>query len=152
MSETSRLLGMALLSAAFAGPLSGQGPGALRPLSAAQTGCDSADRTVPDTVYESTMVDEPVVAQRLLIKEMPLRIGEVLTGRAGFRFLVEPSGRIDRCSIELIEESAPAWTDAVLKELRRARYRAARRGGEKVWQRVYQVFTYHHDGRFLQGP
>ncbi len=152
MPGTCRPLGMVLLSTAFAGPLSGQGPGALRPLSAAQTGCDTAHRVVPDTVYESNMVDQAVVADRLPIKEMPLRIGQVLTGRAVFRFLVEPSGGIDRCSIELIEESAPAWTDAVLKELRRARYRPARRGGEKVWQRVYQVFTYHQDGRFLQGP
>jgi hypothetical protein len=64
---------------------------------------------------------------------------------------VEPSGRIDRCSIELLEETAPAWTAAVLKQLRQARYQPARRGGERVRQRVYQVFTYHQDGRLLHG-
>jgi hypothetical protein len=35
----------------------------------------------------------------------------------------------------------------VLKELRRARYRPARRGDENVSQLVYQIFTYHQDGR-----
>jgi hypothetical protein len=63
------------------------------------------------------------------------------------RFIVEPSGRIDRCSIVLVEESSPIWTEAVLKELRQARYRPARRGGENVSQVVYQIFTYHQDGR-----
>jgi hypothetical protein len=60
-----------------------------------------------------------------------------------------PTGRIDRCSIELVEEAAPAWTDAVLKQLRSARYRPARLAGRPVRQRVYQIFTYHEDGRFL---
>jgi hypothetical protein len=61
------------------------------------------------------------------------------------------TGRIDPCSIELLEETAPAWTAAVLSELRHARYQPARREGQRVRQRVYQVFTYHQDGRRIRG-
>jgi hypothetical protein len=72
---------------------------------------------------------------------------EVLTGRTMLRFVVEPSGWVDKCSIELVEESSAVWTDAVLPELRRARYEPARKDGKRVRQVVYQVFTYHSDGR-----
>lgn len=141
-------LGGAVLSLVLAAPLFGQGAGAARQLSAAQTGCDSTQRVVADTVYEWDTVDEPVEAVRLPIEDMPFRMQEILSGRSVFRFIVEPSGRIDRCSIELIEESDPRWTESVLKELRQARYRPARRGDRKVWQRVHQIFTYNQDGRF----
>jgi len=151
MRAMCRVLGIAGIAAVLAGPLSGQAAGSPRRLSAVETGCDTAKRVAPDSVYESDMVDEPVEAERLPMEDMPLRVREVLSGRSVFRFIVEPSGRIDRCSIELIDEGAPAWTDAVLKELRHARYRPARRGGVKVWQRVYQIFTYNQDGRFLHG-
>jgi hypothetical protein len=146
-----RLPGVAALSLVLAAPLAGQSAGGPRQLPAAQTGCDTSQRVLPDSVYESDTVDEPVDAVRLPIEDLPFRMREVLSGRSVFRFIVEPSGRIDRCSIELIEESDPAWTESVLKELRRARYRPARRGDQKVWQRVYQIFTYNQDGRFLQG-
>jgi len=147
----NRLLCIAVLGVTLAAPLSGQGAGPPRQLSPAETGCDTSNRVVPDSVYEWDMVDKPVEAERLPIEDMPLRMREVLSGRSVLRFIVEPSGRIDRCSIELVEETAPAWTEAVLNELRHARYRPARRGGQKVWQRVYQIFTYSQDGRFLHG-
>ena len=134
-----------------AGSLAGQGTGVPRQLSAAQTGCDSSHRVRPDSVYEWDMVDQPVEAVRLPVEDMPFRMREVLSGRSVFRFIVDSSGRIDRCSIELIEESDPAWTESVLKELRQAQYRPARKGDRKVWQRVHQIFTYTQDGRFLQG-
>jgi hypothetical protein len=74
-------------------------------------------------------------------------MGEVLAGRTMLRFVVDGSGWVDRCSIVLVEESSPEWTAAVLTELRRARYEPARKGGRRVRQLVYQVFTYHSDGR-----
>ena len=146
MLGTYSLLWVAVLGAALARPASGQA-GSPRQLSAAQTGCDTSQRTPRDSVYESASVDAPVEAERLPIDEMPMRVREVISGRSVFRFIVEPSGRIDRCSIVLVEESSPIWTEAVLKELRQARYRPARRGGQKVSQLVYQIFTYHQDGR-----
>jgi hypothetical protein len=72
---------------------------------------------------------------------------EVLTGSTMLRFVVDGSGWIDRCSIVLVEEASPEWTAAVLTELRGARYEPARKGGRRVRQVVYQVFTYHSDGR-----
>ncbi len=151
MFETCRLLGILVLSVALSGPLSAQQPGSARRLSSAETGCESSAGSAADSVYSSDEVEQPVKAERLQIEDMPMRVQEVLTGRSVFRFIVEPSGRIDRCSIELIEESTPTWTEAVLKELRQARYRPARHGGQTVRQRVYQIFTYSQDARRLQG-
>ena len=151
MLGPNRMLGVAVLTVTLAGSLSGQAANSPRRLSIAETGCDSSRPASRDTVYQYDTVDEPVQAERLQIKDIPLKMREVLTGRSVFRFIVEPSGRIDRCSIQLVEESDQAWTEAVLKQLRQARYRPARRGGQKVRQRVYQIFTYNDDGRFLHG-
>jgi len=135
-----------------AGPAAAQAVDSLprRPF-AGEPGCDSLARAAGDSVYQADAVDEPVQARRLPIEDMPFRAREVISGRSVFRFVVEPSGRIDRCSIELLEEADPAWTAAVLRQLPRARYQAARRGGERVRQMVYQLFTYHQDGRLLHG-
>jgi hypothetical protein len=95
MLRFCRQLSIPLFSAAVVGPLFGQGAGSPRSLSVAQTGCDTAQRVVPDSVYELDMVDQPVEPERLPIDDMPLRVREVLSGRSVFRFLVEPSGRID---------------------------------------------------------
>jgi hypothetical protein len=118
--------------------------------SAAESGCDSTT-TSTDPVFDADSVDRPARARRLPIEGMPLRVREVLTGRSVFRFVVEASGRIDRCSIAVLEETSRAWSDAVLKELRVAQYDPARKGGQPVRQLVHQVFTYHSDGR-LQPP
>ena len=118
---------------------------------ARETGCDSTAGVSSEPVFVPDSVDRPVQARRLPIEGMPVRIREVTTGRSVFRFVVEASGRIDRCSIEVVEETSRAWSDAVLKELRVAHYDPARRGGRPVRQLVHQVFTYHSDGR-LERP
>ncbi len=125
-----------------------QKPGDLpRRLTPVETGCDSSQVASMDSIYEFDAVDRPVEARRLPIEDMPLRVQEVIKGRSVFRFVVEPSGRIDRCSIELVEETSRDWSDAVLEELRLAHYEPARKAGKPVRQRAYQVFTYHSDGR-----
>ena len=88
--------------------------------------------------------------RELHVDPLPLRIREVVRGQSTFRFIVEPSGKINRCSIVLQEESSRAWTAAVLKKLRHARYEPARLQGRKVRQEVYQMFTYDTDGRMSQ--
>ncbi len=127
--------------------LSAQEPGRPRLLSAAETGCDSLRATAADSIYEADAVDRPVRAPYVRVKALPYRMREVLKGRTMLRFVVEPSGWVDRCSIGLVEESSAEWTSAVLAELRATRYDPARKGGERVAQVVYQVFTYHSDGR-----
>ncbi len=125
--------------------------GGPRRLTAAETYCDTTAPTPTEPVFESDSVDRPVQARRLAIEDMPIRISEVLKGRSVFRFIVGPSGRVEPCSIELVEETSRAWSDAVLKELRVARYEPGRKAGRPVRQVVYQVFNYHSDGR-LQKP
>jgi uncharacterized protein YdhG (YjbR/CyaY superfamily) len=149
-ASASALAAIAALLAA--GPAVAQANDSLpRRLSAGDPSCDSLAPSAADSVFDAESVDQPVQAERLPLKDMPFRAREVIYGHSVLRFVVEPSGRIDRCSIELLEETAPAWTDAVVKQLRRAHYQPARRGGERVRQRVYQVFSYHQDGRQIQG-
>lgn len=130
-----------------------QAPATPRALSTAETGCDSTPRSVTDhrsgtdSVYQADSVDRPVRAPYVRVSGLPYRMREVLTGRTMLRFVVDPSGWVDRCTIALVEESSAEWTAAVLSELRRARYEPARKGGRRVRQLVYQVFTYHSDGR-----
>jgi len=71
----------------------------------------------------------------------------VQSGRTMLQFVVDPEGRVERCTIALVEESSSEWTAAVLPELRKARFEPARKDGRTVRQLVYQLFTYHSDGR-----
>ena len=152
MAGRTQLLVVLASSLAIAQQLSAQGSDAeLRRLSAEETGCDTTRQQPTDTVYAFDQVDQQVKPVYLTIEDMPLRVREVLTGRSVFRFVVESSGDVNRCTITLVEENDPEWTTAVLRELRRARYRPARRGGQAVRQVVYQIFTYNEDGRFLHG-
>jgi hypothetical protein len=118
-----------------------------RQLSTAETGCDSLRPAGTDSVFEVDAVDRPVRAPYVRVNGLPYRMREVLTGRTMLRFVVDSTGWVDRCSIVLVEESSTAWTAAVLPELRRARYEPARKSGRRVRQLVYQIFTYHSDGR-----
>jgi hypothetical protein len=143
---------LAVGSVGLVGGLAAQQPSdTLRRLTAAETGCDPTRAATTDTVYKYDEVDQAVEARRLDIEDMPVRIREVTTGRSVFQFIVEASGQINRCSIALVEETNRDWTDAVVKQLRSAKYKAARKGGESVRQLVYQTFTYHSDGR-LERP
>lgn len=152
MAILSRALVCAFVGVTVAGSAAGQvADSSRRQRSLAETGCDSLVRPTADSVYEAEGVDQPVQAQRLPIKDLPFRAREVINGRSVFSFIVEPSGKVDRCSIELLDETSPEWTEAVLKELRQARYQPARRNGKPVRQRAYQLFTYHNDGRLLHG-
>jgi hypothetical protein len=126
---------------------SAQAPTQPRQLSAAETGCDSLRQASRDSVYQADAVDRPVRAPYIRVKVLPYRLREVLTGRTMLQFVVDPAGWVDRCTIALVEESSAAWTAAVLPEVRGARYEPARKGGRRVRQLVYQVFTYHSDGR-----
>ncbi|HEY7481655.1 MAG TPA: hypothetical protein VH680_14160 [Gemmatimonadales bacterium] len=141
---------VALLALGAIGPLVAQ-DSLPRRLTHRETGCDTLTRASTDSVYQADAVDRPVEPTRLQIRDLPFRAREVITGRSVLSFIVESSGRIDRCSVELLEEAAPEWTAVVLKELRHARYEPARLRGHPVRQRVYQVFTYHNDGRLLHG-
>ena len=118
-----------------------------RQLSAAETGCDSSSRAPSDSAYPADAVDRMARAPYVRVNTLPYRMRDVRTGRTMLRFIVDSSGRVERCSISLVEESSLEWTSAVLPELRRARYEPARKGGRRVRQVVYQVFTYHSDGR-----
>lgn len=147
VSRLARIAGAVCACLATPGWLSAQEPDRPRRLSAAETGCDSLRQAVADSVYEADAVDRPVRAPYLRVNGLPYRMREVLTGRTMLQFVVDGSGWVDRCSIVLVEESSPEWTAAVLRELRGARYEPARKGGQRVRQLVYQVFTYHSDGR-----
>ena len=118
-----------------------------RVLSQRLTGCDSTHLAPSDTVFLADQVDRPVRPSRLTLQKMPLRLGHVLRGRSVIRFIVEPTGKINRCSIVLVQEESPEWTDSVVTQLRSSRYEPARRSGEKVAQWVEQLFIFQNDAR-----
>jgi hypothetical protein len=118
-----------------------------RVLSPTVTGCDSTPGATPNTVYLADQVDRPVRPSRLTLQAMPLRLRHVLRGRSILRFIVEPTGKINRCSIVLVEEASPEWTDSVVTQLRSSRYEPARRDGQKVAQWVEQLFIFQNDAR-----
>jgi hypothetical protein len=138
-----------LLSLVFPGGVllaqGGSNPPRVLPLTL--TGCDSTTAATPDTIYMADQVDRPVRPSRLPLQTIPLRLGHVLRGRSVLRFIVEPSGRINRCSLMLIQEGAPEWTDSVVRQLRSTRYEPARLKGEKVAQWVEQLFLFQNDAR-----
>jgi hypothetical protein len=122
-------------------------PVPLRRLPPSLTGCDSSQAPRPDTVYLADQVDRPVQPTRLALQNMPLRLRHVLRGRSVIRFVVEATGKINRCSILLVQEASPEWTDTVVTRLRSSRYEPARRGSQKVAQWVEQLFVFQNDGR-----
>ena len=147
MSLSRRVLGGAALCLGMVAPLGAQAPTPLRQLSAEETGCDSTRPASTEPVYQADSVDRAARAPYVRVGELPFRMREVQNGRTMLQFVVDAEGRVERCSIALVEESSPEWTAAVLPELRRARFNPARKDGRKVRQLVYQVFTYHSDGR-----
>jgi hypothetical protein len=147
MPRLARIASLMYAGLAIHGGLSAQEPNRPRQLSVAETGCDSLRQAATDSVYEADEVDRPVRAPYVRAKALPYRLREVLTGRTMLRFVVDTSGWVDRCSLALVEESSAEWTAAVLTELRGVRYEPARKDGQRVRQLVYQVFTFHSDGR-----
>ena|SRR5690349_8447701 len=139
--------GLIVLCLGVVAPLGAQEHAPPRQLSAAETGCDSTGPAATEPVYQADSVDRAARAPYVRVTELPYRMREVQTGRTMLRFVVDPEGRVERCSIALVEESSPEWTTAVLPELRKARFDPAQKDGRKVRQLVYQVFTYHSDGR-----
>jgi TonB family protein len=147
MSLAGRVVGVAALWLGAVAALGAQEPAAPRRLPAEETGCDSTRPASSEPVYQADSVDRAARAPYVRVRELPFRMREVQTGRTMLQFVVDSDGRVERCSIALVEESSPEWTAAVLPELRRARFEPARKDGRKVRQLVYQVFTYHTDGR-----
>ena len=147
MSISGRIGAAIVLCVGAVAGLAAQEPTAPRQLSAAETGCDSARPPATDPVFQADSVDRPARAPYVRVTELPYRMREVQTGRTMLQFVVDPEGRVERCTIALVEESSPEWTAAVLPELRKARFEPARKDGRTVRQLVYQLFTYHSDGR-----
>ena len=101
-----------------------------RMLSATQTGCDASRPASTERVYQANWWTVPPGPTQCEGARVPYRMREVLTGRTTFRFVVDSSGWVAPAeqAIALVEESSAEWTDAVLPEIRRARYEPARKG------------------------
>ena len=147
MRLSGRVTGVIALWLGVVPALGAQQPAPPRQLSADETGCDSTRSATTEPVYRADSVDRAARAPYVRVTELPYRMREVQTGRTMLQFVVDAEGRVERCSIALVEESSPEWTAAVLPELRKARFDPARKDGRKVRQLVYQLFTYHSDGR-----
>jgi hypothetical protein len=104
--------------------------------------CDS---TLSDSLADSTIVSlqSADVPPRLLslIKPVPPSSLHRTVARTRLELVVDKTGKLDPCHVRVLVETAPAWTDAVLHALKKARYSPGQRYGLAVAVRFTQEFT-----------
>jgi hypothetical protein len=108
--------------------------------------CDS---TRPDSLADSTLspLDSVDVLPREVISADAIpTIPDSLRftdERTHLKLVIDRTGRVNPCQVWVVGESSPAWTEAVLKALRKARYSPAQRHGVTVAVRVIQPFRWY---------
>jgi hypothetical protein len=124
----------------WAPTLGAQTPARLATLPGAR--CDSS---LSDTLTDSTIVslNSADVPPRLLSVVTPVPPSSLhhTVARTALELVVDKTGKLDPCHIRVIDETAPAWTDAVLRALKNARYSPGQRYGLAVPVRFTQAFT-----------
>jgi hypothetical protein len=104
--------------------------------------CDSTTRQPTDSTV--TSIQESDVPPRLLTVVAPTPPAAVKHGATTvLELVVDATGQLDPCDVRVVRETVPAWTDAVLRSLKKARYSPAQRYGLRVTVRVRQTFTAH---------
>ena len=104
--------------------------------------CDSARAdTLPDSAIISfNSVDVPPRLLSAVTPAVPGSVGHT-AARTVLELVVDRMGRLDACHVRVLEETSPAWTDAILHALKKARYSPAQRYGLDVAVRFRQTFT-----------
>lgn len=97
------------------------------------------------TIFTADQVDR----QAELISPQPLEViypAELLAGRVSgsvvAEFVVDPGGRIENQTLNVVSSAHPLFTDAVMAALEGARYSPAIREGVAVRQVVHQPFAF----------
>ena len=105
--------------------------------------CDGTVRQPTDSTV--TSIREGDVLPRLLSVVTPTPPTAVKHAGATtvLELVVDATGKLDPCDVRVVEETVPAWTDAVLRSLKKARYGPAQRYGLNVTVRFRQTFTAH---------
>lgn len=110
--------------------------------------CDStgADRLADSTI---TPLDSVDVRPTMRSMDVPIVPDSLRYTRQGtvLELVINRTGQLDPCRIRVVAESSPAWTAAVLKALKRARYSPAQRHGVAVAVRAIQEVPYHEPRR-----
>jgi len=104
--------------------------------------CDSAgsDVVTDSTIIPFENVDVPARLISLVNPVVPRSLKHT-TARTVLELVVDATGKVDPCHVRLVEETAPAWTEAVLRALKTARYSPAQKYGLHVTVRFSQEFT-----------
>lgn len=87
--------------------------------------------------------DLPVLATRSPTPELPEDLDPATPQRLVLSFTLDTAGRVDLCSVRVLQHTDDAWTDAVAMVLPHIRYRPGRLGSRVVRVEVQQAFTYH---------
>ena len=105
--------------------------------------CDGTTRQPADSTV--TSIREGDVPPRLLSVVWPTPPAAVKHAGATtvLELVVDATGKLDPCDVRVVEETVPAWTDAVLRSLKKACYSPAQRYGLTVTVRFRQTFTAH---------
>lgn len=121
----------------------GQGPGVPRSLVPPGVSCTEAQIEAgakPDTNQTHGII--PPVQHRLFARPR-----EPVSPLAGpdttvIRFVVDTTGAVDPCSLRVLRESSPWWTERVAEVVLPARFRPATSGGRAI--RYVVTFRYRY--------
>lgn len=87
--------------------------------------------------------DLPVLTTRSPTPDLPPELDPATPQRLVLSFILDTAGRVDLCTVTVLQHTDDAWTDAVAVVLPHIRYRPGRLGARPVRVEVQQAFTYH---------
>ncbi len=117
-----------------------QTPGRLTTLPDVSCDATSSDSLADSTIIALRSADAPPRLLSIVRPVVPSSLRHT-TARTVLELVVDTRGRLDPCHIWVVEETAPAWTDAILHALKKARYSPGQRYGLAVAVRFTQAFT-----------
>jgi len=124
------LVALAALVACASGP-----PSTVRPLTSAERAdpATCASLGTSDTLWNETELDTALTVIAFDPPHYPVRLRDDGTeGHARFSFVIQPTGRVDPCSLILLEATDPEFATEARKALLGVRFASPRRLGRAV--------------------
>ncbi|MEP6574593.1 MAG: hypothetical protein ABJD11_17960 [Gemmatimonadota bacterium] len=95
-----------------------------------------------DLYTPQAVVELPVFGSGWRMPVMPSSLPSEPRQYATMSFVVDTTGRVDKCSIEIYEETSSLWTWTVAQALIPFRYVPGKADGQPVAMRVQQTFSF----------
>jgi hypothetical protein len=110
--------------------------------------CDStrADSLADSAITPLDSVDVRPTMRSMDVPVVPDSLRHTYQGTV-LELVIDRMGQLDPCRVRVVAETSLAWTAAVLKALKKARYSPAQRHGVAVAVRAIQRVPYYGPGR-----